>query len=53
MNEVISIYYKINFEKSLGKASSFTYIYGILKDFPDWTLYMEIIFGGLFMYALP
>ena len=30
--------------KSLGKASSFTKIYGIRKDFPDLTLYMENIF---------
>ena len=37
----ISIYFEINFEKSLGKASSFTYIYGILIDFPDLTLYLK------------
>ena len=30
----------MNFEKSLGKAS-FTWIYGLLKDFPDFTLYLE------------
>ena len=43
-NDVISISFEINSEKSLGKASSFTKIYGILKDFPDLTLYMETIF---------
>ena len=42
----MSVYFKINFEKSLGKASSFTKIYGMLKDFPDWTIYIWIFFGG-------
>ena len=41
---VISISFKINSEKSLGKASSFTQIYGMLKFFPDLTLYMQNIF---------
>ena len=32
-NEDISIYFKINFEKSLGKVSSIIQIYGTLKYF--------------------
>ena len=40
----MSISFKINSERSLGKASSFTKIFGILKDFPYLTLYMENIF---------
>ena len=43
INEVISIYFKINLQKSLGKASSFTKIYGIFKDFPDLTLHLKNI----------
>ena len=45
LNDVISISFKINSEKSLGKAFSFTQIYGILKNFPDFTLHMENMFG--------
>ena len=37
INDVISKSFKINSEKSLDKASSFTWIHGILKDFPDLT----------------
>ena len=42
--KVISISFKMNSEKALGKDSSFTQIYEILKDFPDLTLYMENLF---------
>ena len=41
--------YEMNFEKSLSKASSFTLIYGMLKDFPDWTLYIENIFLAIYV----
>ena len=46
INDVISISFKLNSEKCVGKASSFTLIYEILKEFPDLTLYMEIILGA-------
>ena len=49
----VSISFKINSEKSLGKASSFTKIRGILKEFPDLTLYMENILFLLFMDLIP
>ena len=45
----MSIYSGIIFENSLGTVSSFTKIFGILKDFPDMTLCFEDMFCYLWI----